>query len=127
MRTAVLELLYASHNHPTTDEIHACLNRDGMKMGVATLYQNLNTLVEGGLLARFNGVDGVMHYEANLTPHHHAVCKGCGRVIDVHISEAEQQALNPLLSTGRDDAEGWQISSIHLEFAGLCPSCSISH
>ena len=38
----------------------------------------VNKPVEAGLLVRIKGPDDLMHFDVNLTPHHHLACLKCG-------------------------------------------------
>ena len=78
-RRLVLALLDEKNYHPSTEGIIKALRDKGFNVGVATLYQNLNKLVEEGLLVRIKGPDDLMRFDANLDPHHHLVCIKCGK------------------------------------------------
>jgi Fe2+ or Zn2+ uptake regulation protein len=67
-RRLVLALLDEKNNHPSSEGIISALRNKGYPISIATLYQNLNNLVEAGLLIRIKGPDGLMRFDANLTP-----------------------------------------------------------
>ena len=61
-RRIVLEVLEASNDHPCVREIHRRA-ADGHRIGIATVYRTLNTLVEAGMVRRQVFADGKAHYE----------------------------------------------------------------
>ncbi len=123
-RRLILALLSVQNDHPTTDGIIQALRKKGYPISPATLYQNLNKLVETGLLHRLTDAEGLNRFDANLKPHHHLICTACNRMIDVSLNE------DPLLKqkpTGYESGEmlsGWNIRSVNVELTGTCPSCS---
>jgi len=123
-RCRILELLQETHEHYTPEEILEALRERGKPLSIATLYQNLQRLSEVGLIARFVGPDGHTRYDVNTGPHHHLVCRVCGRMVDVGV-EGPLERLRPkaLLSEKEDEVAAWQTGEVHLEFHGVCPVC----
>lgn len=122
-RELILEELGSRHDHPCTEQIAEALRARGEKIGVATLYQNLNTLAETGLIARLKGPDGLMRFDANTALHHHLVCLHCGRIVD-----AEIERLLPAMGMPRCPHTGkplhdWSLQGVQLELKGVCPDC----
>ncbi|MGD2085516.1 MAG: Fur family transcriptional regulator [Candidatus Aminicenantes bacterium] len=122
-RRLVLALLNEKNDHLSTEGIITALRDNGFTVSVATLYQNLNKLVEVGLLARIKGPDDLMRFDANLAPHHHLVCTKCGKIVDVRNNEEQLLQKSPLdYQTGATLSE-WHIDYIKIEFNGTCPDC----
>jgi Fur family peroxide stress response transcriptional regulator len=122
-RRLILALLAEKNNHPSTDGIIAALRNKGFAVSVATLYQNLNKLVEAGLLVRIKGPDDLMHFDVNLAPHHHLVCLKCGKIVDVRNNEKQLLQKSPVdYQTGASLAD-WHVHNIKIEFNGTCPDC----
>ncbi|MDQ3805819.1 MAG: transcriptional repressor [Acidobacteriota bacterium] len=82
-RFAVLEYLTRAAGHPTAEQIGAALNRRFPQASRATVYNTLNALRDAGLVREVRLADGVARYESNIDPHHHFVCRVCGRLEDV--------------------------------------------
>jgi len=63
-------------------------------------------------------INGQEHFDANVSPHTHLICRGCGIVRDlfeVNVpGEVAQKAA---------DVSGYQITGVSLRLMGLCPSC----
>ncbi|GAB6095756.1 peroxide-responsive transcriptional repressor PerR [Desulfatiferula olefinivorans] len=121
-RLTILSCLIGSGVHPTTDELAMMLRDTGKRLPTATLYQSLEKLSGAGLIIRFTGPDGQARYDANLSAHHHLICRACHRVVDVAIDI-------PLADLGLIDAEtgktidGWTLENAAIELKGVCPAC----
>lgn len=122
-RRQIMSLLMGHHSHPSTEEIIAALRKKGRKASAATVYQNLARLVEASLLMRFTGADGVLRYDADLTPHHHLICTRCGRVVDLDLDARRAPDLRAVKLPAGTYPEGWKIEGLQLEFKGFCPEC----
>ena len=120
-RLLILATLTREANHLTTDELAERLREAGHKIGIATLYQNLNTLADSRLLKRFCDGDGIMRFDANLEPHQHIVCIQCDAMMDITV---DKDALSTIMSpyNGNRLAE-WQVERADVELHGLCPRC----
>lgn len=122
-RRLVLALLGDKNDHLNPEGIMAALRNKGYPMSVATLYQNLNNLVEAGLLIRIKGPDGLMRFDANLDPHHHLVCDTCGKMIDVRINHKTQIQQSAVDYQTGNSLSDWHINHINIELKGTCPDC----
>jgi Fur family peroxide stress response transcriptional regulator len=122
-RRLILALLGEKNDHLTPEGILKALQNHGYPMSIATLYQNLNKLVEAGLLISIKDPNGLTRLDANLAPHHHLVCKTCGRMVDVKINQENHLQKYPVdFQTGISLSE-WHINHVNIEFQGTCPDC----
>lgn len=122
-RTAIMECLMEKDGHPTTEELNAALKEKGVKIPLATLYQNLEKLASSGLITRFSSSDGMIRYDANLQHHHHLVCTSCHRIMDVGIDGLLSGIALREEKTG-EPVNGWTLSDAEIELKGKCPGCS---
>jgi Fur family transcriptional regulator, ferric uptake regulator len=82
-RRIVLEVLEAAEDHPCVREIHRRA-ADGHRIGIATVYRTLNTLVEAGMVKRQVFADGKAHYErAGRAPHPHLIDLASGAIVEI--------------------------------------------
>ncbi|MDY0087352.1 MAG: Fur family transcriptional regulator [Coriobacteriia bacterium] len=121
-RCQLLSYLRSTDQHPNAEEITASLRSKGSDIGVATVYQNLNLLVDAGLIMRFKGADGRSRFDADLSPHSHAVCDSCGRMVDVELNEHAKRVLHGV-SANESHVAGWRLNRASVELRGLCPQC----
>ncbi len=122
-RLLILALLIDNNNHMNTDGILKTLQEKGNSVSVATLYQNLEKLVEVGLLKRFKNDAGLMLFDANLAPHSHLVCASCGKMEDVKITHESLLSEPPISFQNGTSFSNWQIDNLKIEYQGTCPNC----
>ena len=118
-REAILECLRSTVSHPTADWIYAQLKPVYPDLSLATVYRNLIQLKEAGLVRSMGMVAGQEHYDANVSGHPHAVCRSCGRIIDISGVELPHE----LVETVQAET-GYVITGADLRFSGLCPECA---
>lgn len=120
---AVEAALASDTTFRSAQELHAGLTVDGRPVGLATVYRQLNSLVEDGRADVVQGPDGESRYrlcgptEAD-SHHHHLVCRVCGASVEVASPAVEKWA-----SQIAEDAGYTQVSHT-VEIFGQCPRCS---
>lgn len=83
-RRMLVEFLDKQSCALTAREIDDELRASGRGVGLASVYRNLELLVDLGLVGRLDVGQGIARYEPLLPSgehHHHLVCDRCGRVI----------------------------------------------
>ncbi len=116
-RDAILNLLKSVYSHPTADWLYTELKKDFPNISLATIYRNLNQLLEMGEIIKFNVGDGVEHFDSTTNEHCHFVCDKCRSVIDINV---------PSSSLLRKDAEIFNDISVEkcsLFLYGNCSNC----
>ncbi len=116
-RRIILEEVRNLKSHPSADEVYVAVRRRLPDISMATVYRNLETLAECGLIRRLWEVAAPRRYDGILDEHYHVVCDRCGRVGDVRL-----KAVNGFLEDARR-ASDYDVRGYRLEFHGLCPSC----
>ncbi len=115
-RFAVLEYLSRATGHPTAEQIAAEINRRFPRASRATVYNTLAALREAGLVREVLLDDAVTRYESNVEPHHHFVCRACGRLEDVP-PEAFRAPARVELEGGHE------VEAVEVVLRGLCAAC----
>ncbi|MER3427894.1 MAG: transcriptional repressor [Pyrinomonas sp.] len=114
-RYAVLDYLWRHRTHPTADEIEAAVNYRFPCASRATVYNTLHALREAGLVQEIYVRGGVTRYDIRLEPHHHFVCRRCGRLEDISAVVVQVEA--PDLFAERT------VESFDVVVHGLCAAC----
>ena len=119
-RAAVADILARTDEFRSAQQIHAALEAEGTKVGLATVYRNLQTLAETGAVDQVRSAEGEILYRAceRQEHHHHIVCRHCGYTVEVAGGELEEWIQRVSAQQGFTQMEHTA------EFFGLCASCS---
>ena len=113
-RELVLDVVRENKEHHTAAEIFAIAKMRMPTISRATVYNNLKTLENMGLIRRITGDDAFDRYDSAFVPHGHMVCTECGKMWDFSIDN-----LDGMIS----DAVGRDFSSYELKVRILCKRC----
>ena len=106
--------------HGTAEEIADVVRSDIGSISRQGIYDVLGTLVEAGLLRRIQPAGSPARYEGRVDDnHHHLVCRGCGRVVDVACAHGSA----PCLETTND--HGFEVDEAEVIYWGTCPECQM--
>ncbi|MDO4243035.1 MAG: Fur family transcriptional regulator [Actinomyces sp.] len=119
-RAAVADILERTEEFRSAQQIHAALDAEGTRVGLATVYRNLTALAEAGDVDQVRNADGETLYRACARPehHHHIVCRSCGYTVEVAGGALEAWI------TSVSSEHGFTSMEHTAEFFGLCASCS---
>ena len=117
-RVFVVQELAREENDATATQIYERLRRRGTNIGLATIYRTLTILHEHG------AVDTLAHHAGELcyrlcaeVHHHHLVCTGCHRVVELRDCDLEAWVKR---SAGK---HGFTATDHQVEIVGLCADC----
>lgn len=116
-RQVVFETLLGCRDHPTADTVFARVSHETPDLSRATVYRALDTLVELGVVDRICHPGRAVRYDPQTEPHHHLVCLGCERIIDLYDTALDQL---PVPDTA---AHGFEVSALQVQLRGLCAAC----
>ena len=117
-RELILAQLRSSDSHPNAASLYAELLRSMPNLSLATVYRNLELLVEQGQVLRLAVEGGPTRYDGNLEPHHHFRCEQCGAILDVDIPAPRQTFSRLRRELGLNPRQ------VRIEISGLCRACS---
>jgi len=100
--------------HPTVEMIYEKLLRELLTLSMTTVYNTLNAFLEQGLVSAVTITGTEVRYDFNTSPHHHFLCKKCGRIIDIDIK-------CPICE--KKQTHGHKVEEVHGYFKGLCKDC----
>lgn len=89
-RVKIQEIIENSHSHLTAEEVFCLLRETFPQVVLATVYNNLNALCEAGAVRKVS-VQGMPDRYDRIRRHDHLVCKGCGRLVDLDLSDLTNQ------------------------------------
>jgi len=116
-RDAVQRVILESDGPLTVPEIHAHA-AEHCDLGVATVYRNVNLLLEEGAIRAVVLPDGQNRYEAaDLGHHHHFRCRACDRVFDLDLCPVK-------LPKDMTLPGGFHVDGHELTLYGHCPDCA---
>lgn len=118
-RSAIATAMATIDEFTSAQHLKAVLDTQGHRIGLATVYRNLQVLAESGELDTIQDESGQVLYRhcATLVHHHHLVCWHCGRTVEFEAPEAER-----LLARIATDS-GFTGVQHTIEVRGLCASC----
>jgi Fur family transcriptional regulator, ferric uptake regulator len=117
-RRAVAACLGTFDDFRSAQEIHELLRRDGENVGLSTVYRTLQVLADAEEVDVLRGEDGETRYRrCSEQHHHHLVCRGCGRTVEVAGPTVERWA------SAVAAEHGYVQVSHTLEIFGVCASC----
>ena len=70
-------------DHPTAEEVYDRITMEYPDISKGTVYRNLNSLVESGLLGKVSVPSGADRFDHILTRHYHIKCTHCGMFMNV--------------------------------------------
>jgi Fur family ferric uptake transcriptional regulator/Fur family peroxide stress response transcriptional regulator len=117
-RQSVLRVIRGSDKHLTANEVFDDARRLLPGISFATVYNSLRYLKNEGMIGEIQfGTKGKL-YDRKLTRHDHAICNGCGKLVDLELS------LPDGLLEAASEISKFEGASIELTLRGLCPKCS---
>jgi Fur family peroxide stress response transcriptional regulator len=119
-RQKIYEALVSRPAHYSPEEIYDQVKQDLPSISLATVYKNLKTFVQAGLLRDVSPHHGAWRVDANTAPHHHLVCTRCHSIMDLDLD-----LLAPVKLRGRLPA-GFRLEKFSVEVQGVCKSCATS-
>jgi Fur family ferric uptake transcriptional regulator len=115
-RTAIRDAIAQAERPLLPQEVLESAQRQVPGLGIATVYRNLKTLVEEGLLQPIHLPRENTRFElAGHRHHHHFQCTHCQRVFDVHACPGDLSRLAP---------QGFTVEDHDLTLYGRCTECA---
>ncbi|MDO8412852.1 MAG: ferric iron uptake transcriptional regulator [Gallionellaceae bacterium] len=94
-RLKILNLFeHGDVRHLSAEDVYKILLKEGLDIGLATVYRVLTQFEQAGLLTRHHFESGKSVFELNEGSHHdHLVCLQCGRVEEFYDAEIEKRQI----------------------------------
>ena len=117
-RQVILEELGKVKSHPTANEVYDMVRKRLPRIGLGTVYRNLELMAESGMILKLEVGGTQKRFDATTDLHYHVRCNECGKVDDIKLPV--QHDINRLAAGATD----YEILSHHVEFSGICGRCS---
>lgn len=104
--------------HYSPEEIYAQVKQDLPSISLATVYKNLKTFVNAGVLHEVSPHHGSWRVDTSPKPHHHLVCTRCLSIPDI-----DADVIHPV-RLRRRLAAGFKVEKFNIEVQGLCKACA---
>jgi len=118
-RLVLFDEIFSRHGHIDAEDLLAGLQQQGRKISRATVYRNLDLLVDCGLVRKYRlGRNRFLFEHVHSGQQHdHLVCAECGRVVEF-VSPGIAALQNEICR-----AHGFAPDHHTLQILGLCRSC----
>lgn len=116
-RRVVFETMLQRDDHPTVDQIFEVVQERLPEVSRATVYRNLEALVEMGVIRRAHHSGTAVRFDAKTHHHHHLICTRCGRMVDFEDPRLEG------LPTPERATTGFRVDDYSVHVMGLCADC----
>jgi Fur family peroxide stress response transcriptional regulator len=115
-RVAIVEELYLN-GHMNIDDLYKKLLAKFPSISLATIYKNINAMVERVFLSEVKIPNTKSVFELVKNEHAHLVCTSCGSIEDITLDTKD--VLIEVSSRSK-----FKIDSTNLVLNGLCPNCN---
>ena len=115
-RIAVMDYLLKHRTHPSVEEIYSALSGDMPTLSKTTVYNTLKLFAEQGAAQMLTIDEKNVCFDGDTSLHAHFLCKRCGKIYDLPISE-------PMKETLESNIEGHSVDELHYYYKGTCKDC----
>lgn len=117
-RLQIFREVAKSQDHPDVETIFSGVRRRVPTVSLDTVYRTLWLLIDLGLLTTLGLPRGRVKFDANLSSHHHFICRKCGMTRDFLSPKFDRLKIpNTVKALG-------SVESTKIEIKGICFRCS---
>ena len=114
-RLLITEKIYEK-GHISIEDLFSTLKNIFPTISLATIYKNINTMVEKSIIEEVKLPNQKNMYELKKQSHSHTICKQCNKVCDIFVSmDTLQQQI--------DSLSDFDIADSSIVFVGVCKEC----
>lgn len=115
-RVAIVEQLH-NNGHMNIDDLYKRLLEKFPSISLATIYKNINAMIEKVFLAEVKIPNAKSVYELVKEEHAHMVCSDCGYIEDVIVNTAN-------VVNEASNISNFKVDNTNIVLTGLCPKCA---
>ena len=116
-RASIKDYLMHTTSHPTADTVYLHIKEEFPNISLGTVYRNLNSLVEAGMVRRVSIPGRADRFDHTLCWHSHLYCTACGGVVDADVDEKQ---VMKLVRRQKDVV----VQDCAVVLFGLCEACA---
>lgn len=116
-RQIILEELSKVKTHPTASELYDMVRRRLPRIGLGTVYRNLELMAESGMILKIEVGGTQKRFDATTDEHYHIRCSACGKVDDIDVPVVKELVAQAAANST------YNILGHHVEFTGICTDC----
>ncbi len=118
-RRAVLSaLLDGARRHVSAEELAAAVSAENPAVHLSTVYRTLDALEQLGVVTHVHLGHGRAIYHLTDELHHHAVCEGCGDVVQL------PDSIFGDVQATLQESWGFALDAHHFALVGRCTTCA---
>jgi len=117
-RRVIYDTVMSLHEHPSPELIYEGVRKKIPTISLATVYKNVRTFLDSGMLREVSFHHGSLRVEPNEHQHHHLVCVRCKQITDL-----DAESLGPVRVRERLP-RGFQVTRITVDVLGICAACA---
>jgi len=114
-RLAIIQLMHQA-GHISIDELYQKIREKFTSISLATLYKNVNTMLDVTLIREVKIAGQKTKYEIEKDAHAHIMCTSCGELKDIEYDP--HSILQKSIEMSQYKAE-----NISIVISGICPEC----
>jgi Fe2+ or Zn2+ uptake regulation protein len=116
-RIGVLDILHEM-GHSSIDEIYEKVQQRHPSISLATVYKNVDTMLEKGVILEIPIAGAKSKYEIKKEEHIHLICQRCGSVTDESMEKLDCHRLDEITAKSR-----FSLSYSQVNLYGICEAC----
>ena len=117
-RLEIFREVAKSGDHPDVETIFSGVRRRVPTVSLDTVYRTLWLLMDLGLLTTLGPPRGRVKFDANMSSHHHFICRKCGMTRDFLSREFDRLKIPDTVKTLGN------VETSQIEIRGICYRCS---
>ena len=114
-RLGILSLMH-KHGHISIDDLYEKIRKQFNSISLATLYKNINAMLESSLITEVKIPNMKPKYEIAKDTHAHLLCDNCAEFKDINLD------LDALIGMTEVKSK-YKLKDVSLIFSGLCENC----
>lgn len=113
-RKLVMDIIENSCCHPTAEQVFLKAKEQISGIAMATVYNNINYLLDEGLIRRISVIGQADRFDNVRIPHEHIKCDKCNKITDIFLGDMLDELKNKT---------GLKLTSYELNLHYVCDSC----